>query len=98
MAMRFLSEPPTKRGRLSCVRGGQSPGEAAERPKGERRTGGQQRSPRMVSVKPSESLTRPLRFGIVCSHTGLAKWQAAAVRHLIESGDAEPALLITKPT
>lgn len=42
----------------------------------------------------SGTMTSPLRFGILCNGTSLAKWQAAAVRALIESGNGAPALLI----
>ena len=40
----------------------------------------------------------PLRFGVMCGRRGLSKWQAAAVRELIESGNGKPALLIVDPT
>ena len=45
-----------------------------------------------------ELTTPPLRFGVICGSRGLFKWQAAAVRELIESGNGKLALLIVDST
>jgi len=36
----------------------------------------------------------PLRFGVMCSGTSFAAWQAECIRDLVDSGSAVPALLI----
>ena len=51
-----------------------------------------------TSRRRRRPLQRTLRFAVMCSGTSFPAWQARCIRALIDSGHAEPALLIVNET
>ena len=47
-----------------------------------------------ATARPSAQGVAPMRFGIMCAGTRLARWQAECVNAVVESGLAVPRLLI----